>query len=235
MSQSGTAMEPCLLMPPFPYWLGLGFVLALVAQLVGVVVGTDEGGRILWQNIVFTVQSSAPTTLVGLLIAILGQRTAASQRRKRSMGRSPAAWLNAVLAVVLAGLLLTSAVVFEAELRADQAEQQQVMIEHVESLEQELEQVQLPEFIDQLQDPEFLASVRAGLPPSASLSASAGAGEVATALQALIRSDLEDVRSEAAGAGSMMARRQWGARFFEAVPVLVFAGAAILLAVEALR
>lgn len=222
-------------MPSFPCWLGLGFVLALMAQLLGVVVGTDQGEGILWQNLALTVQTNAPIALVGLLVAVLGQRAATGRQRMPPMARSPGAWLNAAMAVLLAGLLVTSAVVFESQLRADLIEQQQAMSEHVESLEQELEQVQSPAFRAQLQDPEFLASVRAGMPSTVRLPANAGAGEVAAALQELINSDLQDVRSEASGSASMTARRQWGARFFEEAPVLVFASVSILLAVEALR
>ena len=222
-------------MAPFPYWLGLGFTIPLLVQLVGVVVGTEEGDHSLWQNLAITVQSSAPITLVGLSVAVLGQRTAVQRWHNRSMGRPPTAWLNALLAVLLAASLVMSAVVFETELRADVTRQQQAMDKHIASLQQELEQVQSPDFRVQLQEPDALANIRAGLPSQAGLPANAGVDEVVAALEELIRNDLEQLGSDPSGSGSMLDRRQWGARLFEEAPVLVLASIAILLAVEALR
>ena len=82
---------------PLLRWLGLTLVVILALQMAAVLVGVDWSDQANRPQVTGPLVALAPLGFLGLLVALLGSRLDAPQRR-----HTPLRWLICVLSIVLA-------------------------------------------------------------------------------------------------------------------------------------
>ena len=217
----------------FP-WIGLALTTVLLLKLLAVVVGSPqgEGSGVLLSTLAFTVHDHGPMALLGLLVAAMALQinTESLPPGKAMATAQRLTWqLTAVLAVLLAVLFLGSTVLGEVELQQSFAQQQAAMEQEAVQLQEELDRVQSPAFLDVLAEAEFLENVQAGLPD---LAPDADAEKTVAALEQVVRRDLNELQQVQKSRAQAQTREIWGARLFRQLPETVLAvGAAVVAGV----
>ncbi|MYG46607.1 MAG: hypothetical protein F4026_04120 [Synechococcus sp. SB0669_bin_8] len=204
--------------------------MVLLLKLLAVLVGNVQTGvavtGALRSALAFTVHDHGPMALLGLLIAAM-----AIQANARSMtGQAMAQRLiTGALAILLAILLLGSAILLEVELRQDFAQQQAAMEQEAVQLRDKLTEIQSSAFLDALAEPGRLEELRSGFPD---LPPDADAEETVAALRQVVLQDLNQLQQAQENHSTQGAWESWGARWFHQLPDGVLAvGAAVIAGV----
>lgn len=217
-------------------WVGLALTTVLLLKLLAVLVGSTQTGETgaLRNTLAFIIQDHGPMALLGLLIAAMAMALQANARplSGKAMAQRLTGQLTGVLAILLAALFLSSAVLLEVELRQDSVQQQVDMEQEAVQLRDELEEIQSSAFLDALAvEPGRLEELRAGLPD---LSPDADAEETVAALEQIVLQDLNQLQQARENHSTARAREGWGARLFSQVPDVVLAVGAAMIAGAAL-
>ncbi|SAY38662.1 hypothetical protein [Candidatus Synechococcus spongiarum] len=216
----------------FP-WIGLALTTVLLLKLLAIVVGSPQGedSGMLLSTLAFTVHDHGPMALLGLLVAAMGlQANTGSLPSKAMTTAQRLTWqLTAALAVLLAALFLGSTILGEVELQQSFAQQQAAIEQEVVQLQEELERIQSPTFLDALAEPGRLEDLQAGLPD---LAPDADAEEAVAALEQVVLQDLNELQHVQESHAQQETREVWGARLFSQLPETVLGvGAAVVAGV----
>ena len=98
-------------------------------------------------------------------------------------------------------------------------------------LQEELERIQSPAFLDALAEPGRLEDLQAGLPD---LAPDADAEETVAALEQIVLQDLNELQQAEESRAQAETREIWGARLFRQLPETVLAVGAVVVAGVAL-
>ena len=131
----------------------------------------------------------------------------------------------------MAVLFLGSAILGEVELQQTFAQQQAAMEQEAVQLQEELERIQSPAFLDALAKPGRLEDLRVGLP---GLAPDADAEETVAALEQIVLQNLNELRQAQESRAQEETREVWGARLFRQLPETVLAVGAVVVAGVAL-
>ena len=207
----------------------------LLLKLLGVVVGSPPGGELgdLGGALAFTVHDHGPMALLGLMVAVVALQSTAGSLPGKTMAVAQrlTRQLTGVLAILLATLFLSSAILVEMELRREFAQQQVDLEQEAGQLRDELERIQSPAFLHDLAEPGRLEALRAGFP---SLSPDAAPEEAVAALEKVVLQDLNQLQQVQESQSAAGAREGWGTRFFSQLPDVVLAAVAAVVAAVAL-
>ncbi len=236
-------MEPLRLSPNsnmrwrtlwFP-WIGLALTTVLLQKLLAVVVSSPqgEGSGVLLSTLAFTVHDHGPMALLGLLVAAMAlQANVGSLPGKAMAAAQRLTWqLTAALAVLLAVLFLGSTILGEVKLQQTFAQQQAAMEQEAVQLQEELERIQSPAFLDALAEPGRLEDLQVGLP---GLAPDADAEETVAALEQIVLQNLNELQQVQESRAQEETREVWGARLFRQLPETVLAVGAVVVAGVAL-
>lgn len=232
-------MEPLRLSPNsnmrwrtlwFP-WIGLALTTVLLQKLLAVVVSSPqgEGSGVLLSTLAFTVHDHGPMALLGLLVAAMALQANVGSLPGKAM--AAAQRLTWQLIAALAVLFLGSAILGEVELQQTFAQQQAAMEQEAVQLQEELERIQSPAFLDALAKPGRLEDLRVGLP---GLAPDADAEETVAALEQIVLQNLNELRQAQESRAQEETREVWGARLFRQLPETVLAVGAVVVAGVAL-